>query len=90
MPPHTYQGQDLTGNELLKDFQQLDLKWGYHQTELEPESCGITMLPHMGVSFFTRDINSATEQYQHEIQEIFAGLTGASNTSDDIIIDGSR
>ena len=51
---------------------KLDLKWGYHQSELENKSQEITFATHMGLFRYKRlmfGIVSAPELYQH-IQQI--------------------
>ena len=71
-------------------FSKLDLKWGYHQLELTPESREITMFAvHHGVYRYKRllfSVSSASEQYQHEIAGALAGIEGVENISDDVII----
>lgn len=71
-------------------FSKLDLKWGYHQLELTPESRDITTFAvHNGIYRFKRlvfGVSSASEQYQHEIATVLAGIEGVENISDDIII----
>ncbi len=71
-------------------FSKLDLKWGYHQLELTTESRDITTFAvHNGIYRFKRlifGVSSASEQYQHEISAVLAGIEGVENKSDDIII----
>ncbi|KAJ8411636.1 hypothetical protein AAFF_G00164440 [Aldrovandia affinis] len=71
-------------------FSKLDLKWGYHQLELSPESWGITTFAvHNGVYRYKRlifGVSSASEQYQHEVANALAGIEGVENISDDIIV----
>ena len=54
-----------------KIFSKLDLKWGYHQLELSPESREITTFAtHFGSFKYKRllfGVNSASEQNQYEI-----------------------
>ena len=73
-------------------FSKLDLRWGYHQIELEPESRGITTFTtHKGLRRYKRlmfGITSAPEIYQHVIQQALHGCPGVRNISDDIIIFG--
>ena len=72
-----------------KVFSKLDLRWGYHQLELIPDSREITMfVTHCGLFRHKRllfRVISASEQYQHEIQTALAGKDG-QNISDDIIM----
>ena len=72
-------------------FSKLDLKWGYHQLELTPESRDITtFVTHCGLYRYKRllfGVNSASEQYQYEIQRALAGVEGQVNISDDIMDD---
>ena len=71
---------------------KLDLKWGYHQLELHPDSWSITTFTtHCGLYRYKRlmfGINSAPEVYQHVIQQTFQGCEGVANISDDIIVHG--
>ena len=75
-------------------FSKLDLKWGYHQLELTPESRDITtFVTHCGLYRYKRllfGVNSASEQYQYEIQRALAGLEGQMNISNDIIVHGKN
>ena len=75
-----------------KVFSNLDLKNGYHQLELNPSSREITtFVTHQGLYRYKRllfGVNSASEQYQHEISTVLAGIEGADNTSDDIVVHG--
>ncbi|KAK7102592.1 hypothetical protein V1264_020788 [Littorina saxatilis] len=85
-----------TVDELLQDmaesrvFSKLDLKLGYHQCELHPDSRDITtFVTHCGLYRYKRlvmGINAASEIYQHEIQRVVQGIPGVANLSDDIII----
>ncbi|XP_022797622.1 uncharacterized protein K02A2.6-like [Stylophora pistillata] len=69
---------------------KLDLKWGYHQLELHPDSRSITTLTtHCGLYQYKRlmfRISSVPEVYQHVIQQLLQGCKGVANISDDIII----
>ena len=75
-------------------FSRVDLRMGYHQLELEPESREITtFVTHTGLYRYKRlffEVNSATEQYQYEIQTAITALQGVQNISDDIIIYGQN
>ena len=80
-----------TVDELLQNMNGLlDLKWGYNQLELSPESRGITTFAaHEGLYQHKRllfGVSSAREIYQHEISAALAGIEGADNISDDIIM----
>ncbi|XP_014672251.1 PREDICTED: uncharacterized protein K02A2.6-like [Priapulus caudatus] len=74
-----------------KVFSKLDVKWGYHQVELNPESRDITtFVTHAGLFRYKRlmfGISAAPEKYQHVLEQVLAGC-GASNISDDIIVHG--
>ena len=80
---------DLNG---AKVFSKLDLNQGYNQLELSPESRYITTFStHMGLMRFKRlnfGISSAAEIFQNTIRETLAGIPGAYNISDDILIAG--
>lgn len=75
-----------------KVFPKLDLKWGYHQLELSPESREITTFAtHYDLFRYKRllfGVNSASKQYQYEIQTALGGIAGQENISDDIIVHG--
>ena len=79
--------QNMNGSKI---FSKLDLKWGYHQLELTPDSRGITTFAtHEGLYRYKRllfGVNSASEIYQHEIATAVAGISGVDNISDDIIV----
>ena len=63
-----------------KVFSKLDLKWGYHQLELSPESREITTFATPdGLFRYKRllfGVCSASEQYQHEFASALAGIEG--------------
>lgn len=73
-------------------FSKLDLRSGYHQLVLAPESRYITTFStHKGLKRYKRlnfGTSSAAEIFQHTIQQALEGIQGALNISDDIIIFG--
>ena len=81
--------QGMNGSKI---FSKLNLKWRYRQLELTPESREITtFVTHCGLYRYKRlpfGVNSASEQYQHEIQAALAGIDGQENISHDIIVHG--
>ena len=81
--------QSMNGSKV---FSKLDLKWGYHQLELTPDSREITtFVTHCELFRYKRllfGVSSASEQYQYEIQTALAGIDGQANISDDIIVYG--
>ena len=87
-----------TVDELLRDmngaqyFSKIDLKLGFHQFVLSPESRDITTFnTHVGVYRYKRlmfGINAAPELYQREVADIIRGLAGVANLADDIVIHG--
>jgi len=78
---------DLSGS---KFFTKLDLKSGYHQLELSPESRYITTFAtHMGLKRYKRlnfGISSASEVFQNTIRQALEGIEGVLNISDDILV----
>ena len=75
-----------------KTFSKLDLRSGYYQLVLAPESRHITTFStHKGLKRYKRlnfGTSSAAEIFQHTIQQALDGIHGALNISDDIIIFG--
>ncbi len=82
-PIPTLNTKDLNGATV---FSKLDLRWGYHQVELYPESQILTTFStHVGLKNYKRMIfGLLSEIYQYVIQ----GIPGAQNISDDIIVFG--
>ena len=73
-------------------FSKLDLRWGFHQIELDADSRDITafathdrILQYKRLSF---GVNAAPEKYQHIITQSMAGLPGVANIADDLIVHG--
>mgnify|MGYP001794878679 FL=1 len=85
-----------TVEELIYDmngaqyFSKLDMRMGFHQFELHPDSRDITTFTtHLGLYRYKRlnfGITSAAEIYQKEISKIIQGLQGVANLADDIIV----
>ncbi|XP_060078268.1 uncharacterized protein K02A2.6-like [Ylistrum balloti] len=73
-----------------KVFSKLDLKYGYHQIELDENSRDITtFVTHKGLYRYKRlmfGINSAPEKYQQVISQVFHDCEGVQNISDDIVV----
>ena len=71
----------------------MDLTSAYHQVELDKESRYITTFTtHKGLYQYKRlnfGTNSASEIFQHTIQNVFNGSSGCKNISDDIIVFGA-
>lgn len=80
---------DLNGATI---FSKIDLRAGYHQLELAPESRDITTFAtHQGLYRYKRlnfGVNAAAEIFQKAIQSVISGIPGTRNISDDIIIYG--
>ena len=74
-------------------FSKLDLRWGYHQIELHPDSRGLTtFITPQGLKRCKRlifGLSSASEMYQFVIQQVLIGIPGVRNISDDIIVFGT-
>ena len=75
----------------IRDEQiKLELKWGYQQLELTPESRGTaTFAVYTGTFRYNKHIfgvSSASEQYQHETAMALAGIEGVENISDDMTV----
>jgi len=85
-----------TVDEMLYDmngaqyFSKLDMRMGFHQFVLHPESRDITTFStHLGLYRYKRlmfGINAAPEIYQKEVAKIIQGLPGVANLADDIIV----
>lgn len=82
-----------TIDEVLESFNgMLDLRWGFHQIELDPKSRDITAFAtHDGIFRYERlrfGVNAALEKYKHIITQSMAGLQGLANIADDLIVHG--
>ena len=85
-----------TTEEILYDlngatvFSKLDLKWGFHQIELEEQSRDITtFVTHRGLyKRLMFCITSAPEKYQKIISDVIRGCNGVANIADDLIVYG--
>ena len=73
-------------------FTKLDLRQGYHQVPLLPESRYITTFTtYKGLRRYTRlnfGTNSASEMFQNIISEQIRDIPGTINISDDVIVFG--
>ena len=73
-------------------FSKLDLRSGYHQLTLAPESRYITTFAtHKGLKRYTRlnfGTNSASEMFQKVVNEQIRDIPGSLNISDDVIVFG--
>ena len=73
-------------------FSKMDLRYGFHQLELEEKSREITtFVTHKGLYRYKRlmfGINAAPEKYQQVISQVFHDIEGVQNISDDIVVFG--
>ena len=73
-------------------FSKLDLRWGFHQIEQEPNSRDITSFAtDDGIFRYKRlsfGVNAAPEKYQHIVTQTMAGLKGVANIADDLVVHG--
>ena len=73
-------------------FSKLDLRSGYHQLALHPESRYITTFAtHKGLRRYARlnfGTSSASEIFQNIINELIRDIPGALNISDDVVVFG--
>ena len=80
---------DLNGSAM---FSTLDLRAGFHQLPLAPESRQITTFStHVGLFHYKRlvfGINAAAEIFQNAISDLLHDLPGCRNIYDDIIVYG--
>ena len=82
--------QDLHG---AKYFTKIDLREGYHQIMLHPESRPITAFAtHKGLYQYKRliyGVDSTFECFQKQVEQALVKCPGIKNISDDILIWGS-
>ncbi|XP_033641983.1 uncharacterized protein K02A2.6-like [Asterias rubens] len=82
---------NMNGSEV---FSKLDMKYGYHQIELEEDSREITtFVTHKGLYRYTRlmfGISAAPEKYQQVIAQVLHDCEGVQNISDDIVVHGKN
>ena len=89
----------LTIEEVLHDlngstvFSTLDLRWGFHQIELDDEESRqiTTFVTHRGLYRYKRlmfGITSAPEKYQKIVSDVLQGCEGVANIADDVIVHG--
>ena len=75
-----------------KVISKFDLIAGYMQAEMDEESRYITtFITHVGLYRYKRlnfGLSSASEIFQKALEQIFAGIEGVKNISDDIIVYG--
>jgi hypothetical protein len=80
---------DLNG---CKVFSKVDLKQGYHQIMLHPESRHLTTFStHVGLWRYKRlnfGMSCSAEIFQNIISDVISGIPGVNNISDDIYIGG--
>ncbi len=80
---------DMNGS---KKFSIIDLREGYHQAELHPDSRDITTFStHLGLRRYKRlimGISSAPEIFNHIIRQTIDGIPRVRNIQDDIIVWG--
>jgi len=71
-------------------FTKLDMAQAYHQLPLHAKSRHImTFATHMGLYRYKRlnyGTNSATEVFQHTLQQLLQGIPGVCNLADDILV----
>jgi len=74
-------------------FSKLDLRAGYHQLELHPDSRYITTFStHFGLTHYKRlsfGVSSTAEVFQNTICQTLQGLSGVKNLSNHIIVYGA-
>ena len=79
--------QGLNGSKV---FSELDLNMGYHKLEFEPKSREITTFAtNSRLHRYKRllfGVNSASEVFQYKIGSALAGIEGATNMSDNIVV----
>ena len=73
-------------------FSKLDLKWGFHQVELDEKLHDITtFVTHRGLYRYKRlmfGITSPPEKYQKIVADVLQWCRGVANLADDLIVHG--
>lgn len=73
---------------------ELDLRLGFHQTELSESSRDITTFAtHEGLFRYKRllfGVNSAPEKYQQIVRLVLANIEGVQNIADDLVVHGKN
>lgn len=73
-------------------FSKLDIKWAYHQLELDEQSREITtFVTHKGLYRYKRlmfGVSCAPEMYQKVLSDVLHDCEGARNIMDDIVVFG--
>ena len=81
---------ELNGAKVLS---KLDLRGGFHQIVLHPDSRDVTTFrTPLGLKRYKRlsmGVCCASEMFQHELERGLAGLTGVKNLVDDIFVWGA-
>ena len=82
---------DLNGSTV---FSKIELKWGFHQVLLSEVSRHITtFITHRGLYRYKRlmfEVTSAPEKYHQVVQDVFRGIEGVTNITDDLIVHGKN
>ena len=75
-------------------FSKIDLRWGFHQVELDEASRAITTVAlDENLYRYKRmmfGITSAPEKYQNIVAQVISGCNGTLNIADDLIVHGQN
>ena len=73
-------------------FSKIDLKWGFHQVELDEESRRVTTFAVLDRLFQYKrlafGVSSAPELYQKLVRDLLKDLPGIQNAADDMVVHG--